>query len=219
MRVVLVDNHALLRAGLRLLLSAEPDIAVVADVGSGEDALETVALQAPDVVVMDLSMPGMSGLECTRRLAGRAPKTRILVLTRFADFAHMREAIEAGASGYVLKNASARQLVDALRAVGEGRSYIDPGVQLPAAVRAVEEETDGPRAPRDRFRSLSEREHEVLRAAAAGESSKEIANRLMLSTRTVEFHKYKAMRRLGLRGRAALLKFALDMGWLQDSRE
>jgi DNA-binding NarL/FixJ family response regulator len=219
MRVVLVDNHALVRAGLRLLLSAESDIAVVADVDSGEEALEAVARHSPDVVVMDLSMPGMSGLECTRHLAGCAPRTRILVLTRFIDYAHMREAIEAGASGYVLKSASASQLVEALRAVGEGRFYIDPGVQLPASVRAPDDIAESSPAPADRIAGLSAREHEVLRAAAAGESTKQIANRLMLSTRTVEFHKYKAMRRLGLRGRAALLRFALEMGWLRPSGE
>lgn len=215
MRVVLVDNHELLRAGLRLLLAAESDITVVDDVGSCEEALETVARQSPDVVVMDLSMPGADGLECTRRLTETAPATRVLVLTRFMDHAHMRGAVEAGATGYVLKQTSPRQLVEALRAVDAGRQYIDPGVQSPMPDPASTRPASSP----ERAASLSEREQEVLRASAAGESSKEIANRLALSTRTIEFHKYKAMRRLGLRGRAALLSFALEMGWLRKPSE
>jgi len=218
MRVVLVDNHALLRAGLRLLLASETDIQVVADVESGEAAIEAVARLSPDVVVMDLSLPGMSGIECTRVLTGSAPATRVVFLTRFADYPHMHDAVEAGASGYVLKHAPPERLVEALQAVAAGRTYIDPGIALPAPVRVAEEAAEDAEGARERVARLSEREYEVLRAAAAGESSKEIANRLGLSARTVEFHKYKAVRRLGLRGRVALVQFAVDMGWLRESQ-
>lgn len=212
MRVVIVDDHSLLRAGLRLLLAAHEGIDVVAEVSCGEDCLDVVAALHPDVVMMDLSMPGAGGLETTARLREAAPGTKIVILTRFSDYAHMREALDSGAAGYVLKSSPPEQLIDALRTVASGRTHIDPGVQMPA------ETTPGVTdcGTGQRVYKLSPREYDVLRAAAAGESSKQIANRLGLSTRTVEFHKYKAMRRLQLRTRADLVQLAVELGWLGE---
>jgi len=211
-RVVIVDDHSLLRAGLRLLLGAHEGIEIVAEASTGEDCLAVVAEFHPDVVVMDLSMPGAGGAATTLRLCEAAPGTKVVVLTRFSDYAHMREAFSSGAAGYVLKSSPPEQLIEALRTVASGRTHVDPGVQTPVELPTGVE----PLAPRQRVLSLSPREYDVLRSAAAGESSKQIANRLGLSTRTVEFHKYKAMRRLQLRSRADLVQIAVELGWLGE---
>ncbi len=212
MRVVIVDDHSLLRAGLRLLLSAHEGIDVVGEVSSGEDCLAAVAEIHPELVVMDLSMPGAGGAATTSRLREIAPGTKVVILTRFSDYAHMREAFDSGAAGYVLKSSPPEQLIAALRKVASGHTHVDPGVQMPADTPAG----DTPAGPRHKVLGLSPREYDVLRAAAAGESSKQIANRLGLSTRTVEFHKYKAMRRLQLRSRADLVQLAVELGWLGE---
>lgn len=212
-RTLLVDNHSLIRSGLALLFNATPDFTVVGETGSGEDALLLVHELRPDVVVIDLSMPGMGGLELIRAVHLRVPSTRTTVLTRFSDRFHVRQAFDAGATAYVLKSSPPARILDALRAAVRGDTFLDPALRLP-------EPEDGPRpdsAARVRVAELTPRELDVLRATAAGASSKEIAARLDLSTRTVEFHKYNGMRRLALRGRAALLTLALREGWLNDN--
>lgn len=210
MRVIIADNHNLLRAGLQQLLGASPDIDVVKEASNGEEAVAYCEQERPDVVIMDLSMPGMDGLEATRQIRVRAPGTKVIMLTRFGDFVHLQKALDAGAAGYVLKSATPDHLLDALKNVGAGRTYIDNDVLLP---RVESHDPDGA-ASVSKIDSLTRREAEILKATASGESSKEIAWRIGVSVRTVEFHKYKAMKKLELRGRPALVRLAVRVGWL-----
>lgn len=212
-RTLVVDNHSLIRTGLALLLNSVPDFRVVGEADCGEDVLDLVHTLRPDLLVMDLSMPGAGGLEITRQVTEHAPYVRILILTRFSDRFHLRQALDAGAAAYVLKSSPPTRILEALREITQGRSFVDYAVggKRPPDLA-------GPSAPlRHGVHTLTPRELDVLRATAAGASSKEIAARLELSTRTVEFHKYNGMRRLRLRGRAALLALALDEGWLSQT--
>ena len=213
LRILLVDDHDTVRQGLKLLIDREGDLEVVAEASDGRDAIETSRLEDFDVVVMDLSMPGVSGIEATRRLKQRRPELPIVTLTRHADETFLHEVLRAGASGYVLKQSPHAELLRAIRAVAAGRTYVDPALTQHLAAPFGADGT--PLATRQR--GITDRETEVLRLVSRGYSNKEIAAKLDVSTKTIEVHKANAMRKLGLNGRIELLRFALLRGWLREA--
>lgn len=208
---MLADDHATVREGLKLLLDSQPDMEVIAEASDGEGAIRHQQLDAADVVVMDLSMPGISGLVATRKLKERRPDLNVLVLTRHTDEAYLHELLRAGVSGYVLKQSAPTELLEAIRAVAGGGQYIDAALTRHLAAPFVARAMTRSKGV---AQGATERETEVLRLSAQGYSNKEIAAQLHVSVRTVEVHKANAMRKLGINGRIELLQFALVQGWL-----
>jgi two-component system response regulator NreC len=210
-RVALCDDHAIVRSGLRRILDAEHDIEVVGEAGSVREAVVLARAERPDVFVMDLGLPDGSGITGTAEVRKASPATRVLVLTVHDDVAYLRRAFEAGADGYMVKEAADVELVRAVRQVASGRQYVHPS--LGAALLA-------PDAPPARLGGpggkLSEREGEVLRLIALGLTNAEIAERLYLSVRTVETHRAHIHRKLDIRSRAELVRFARAAGFLND---
>ena len=212
-RILLVEDHETVRLGLKLLIDREADLEVVGEASDGAEAVERGTLTDLDVVVMDISMPSVSGVVATRKLKARRPDLPIVSLTRHADQTFLEELLRAGASAYVLKQSPHSELLRAIRAVAAGQQYIDPALTHHlAAPFAAERKRIGRASP-----TLSDRETEVLRFVAQGHSNKEIATRLNLSNKTIEVHKANAMRKLGLSGRIQLLQYALHVGWLHDA--
>jgi DNA-binding NarL/FixJ family response regulator len=214
LRILLVDDHETVRHGLKLLLDREPDLEVVGEAGDGTQAIERAVLSDLDVVVMDISMPGVSGVIATRKLKERWPNLPVVSLTRHADQTFLEELLRAGVAAYVLKQSPHAELLRAIRAAAAGQQYIDPALthHLAAPFASQQRKRKGRALP-----TLSERETEVLRFVAQGHSNKEIAARLDLSIKTIEVHKANAMRKLGLAGRIELLQYALHVGWLHDA--
>jgi DNA-binding NarL/FixJ family response regulator len=209
-RVVLVDDHAVVRAGLRLLLDGEDDIEVVGEAGDSREAIFEVRAQQPDVVLTDVVMPGQSGIEVTPLLLKEAPQTKVLVLSMQDDPRYVREAFAAGASGYVLKEAADAELVAAVREVAAGGSYVNPelGARLVAADVKARAEADAD--------PLTDREREVLRLLALGHTNQEIAKLIYVSVRTAETHRAHIMQKLRLDTRAELVRYALAHGLLDE---
>ncbi len=214
LRVLLADDHVTVRHGLKLIIEGQPDMAVVAEVSDGETAIERALALKPDVVVMDISMPGMTGLVATRKLKKLQPDAVIITLTRHGDDAYLQELLRAGVAGYVLKQSPPAELLQAIRAAAAGGQYLDSS--LTARVTAGFIGRDGKRDGKAAA-ALSERESDVLRLIASGYSNKEIAARLSLSVKTVEAHKANAMRKLGLSGRIDIVKYAVLQGWLHNA--
>ena len=210
-RVLVVDDHAVVRAGLRRVLEAEDDIEVVGEAGSGERALYEAIESKPDVVVMDVVMPGKSGIEVTPEVLRTVPTARVLVLSMQDDPRYVRAAFEAGASGYVLKEAADSEVVGAVRMVAAGERYLHPALGARLVAAEVEERRRASEDP------LSDREREVLRLLALGHTNQEIAEMLFISVRTAETHRAHIMRKLGLSSRAELVRYALAHDLL-DSR-
>ncbi len=209
-RVVVVDDHAVVRSGLKRVLEAEADIEVVAEAGSVRDAVFEARAHKPDVIVMDVVMPGESGIEGTPLVLHEAPHAKVLVLSMQDDPRYVREAFAAGASGYVLKEAADTDVVDAVREVAGGGRYLHPtlGARLiESEARQREEEASDP---------LSEREREVLRLLALGHTNQEIAKLLYISVRTAESHRAHIMQKLRLETRAELVRYALAHGLLEE---
>ena len=210
-RIVLADDHETVRQGLKLLVNSQPDMEVIGEAGDGHAAVARIEELHPTVAVMDVSMPQMNGLAATRDIRRRSPETAIVALTRYDDEAYVQEFLAAGALGYVLKQSASRELLDAIRAVARGARYLDSTLGARRAAGSMK------LAPSARPRGLiSERESEVLRLMALGHSNKEIAASFDLSVKTVEVHKANAMRKLGLRGRIDIVRFAVLQGWLQE---
>ncbi len=207
-RVLLAEDHETVREGLRLLVDAQPDMEVIGEAGDGREAIESARSLSPDVVVLDLSMPGLGGVEIARALKGAGVSAAIVALTRHDDHAFVQVLLDAGASGYVLKQSASVELVRAIRAAASGGRYLDPA--LPAR--------DEDRDPRGRVTTprATDREIDVLRMIARGYSNKEIAAELDISVKTVEVHKANVMRKLGLRGRTDVVKYAVLNGWLAE---
>jgi DNA-binding NarL/FixJ family response regulator len=214
LRILLADDHVTVRHGLKLLIDGQPDMHVVSEAGDGETTIQQAIALKPDVVVVDISMPGMNGLVATRRLKQQQPETAIVTLTRHADDAYLQELLRAGASGYVLKQSAPSELLHAIRAVAAGGQYLDS--TLTARVTAGFLGREGKRESKSAV-ALSERESAVLRLIASGYSNKEIAGRLTLSVKTVEAHKANGMRKLGLKGRIDIVKYAVLQGWLENA--
>ncbi len=214
LRILLADDHVTVRQGLKMLIESQGDMTVVSEASDGTAAVEQARTLRPDVVVMDISMPGMNGLVATRTLKQIQPDSVIVILTRHGDDAYLQELLRAGADGYVLKQSAASELLQAIRATAARGQYLDSA--LTARVTAGFLSKSGKKAPGTGI-SLSERESEVLRLIAAGYSNKEIAAQLELSVKTVEVHKANAARKLGLKGRIDIVKYALLQGWLSDT--
>ena len=214
LRVLLADDHVVVREGLKRLIDEQPDILVVGEASDGAATIQKVQELKPDVVVMDISMPGMNGLVATKKLKELHPDIVIVTLTRHADDAYLQELLRAGASGYVLKQSAPSELIQAIRAAAAGGQYLDS--TLTARVTAGFIGREGRRLTQPGA-APSERESEVLRLIAFGYSNKEIANQLALSVKTVEAHKANAMRKLALSGRIDIVNYAILQGWLKDS--
>jgi DNA-binding NarL/FixJ family response regulator len=208
-RVLLADDHNLVRAGVRKILESHREVEVVGEVGDGASALRALETTRADVMVLDLTMPGIDGFEVLRRAKASRPALKILVLTMHASPEYVARAVREGADGYLLKDSAVQDLVAAIEAVMQGRTYFSPAIQseLGEILR-----TEGAR--RRLLDQLTDREREVLRLVAEGLSTKEIATRLAISTRTVETHRAHLMRKLGLRSVARLTQFAIREGML-----
>jgi DNA-binding NarL/FixJ family response regulator len=212
LRIVLADDHPIVREGLKSLVDADDEMRVVGEAGDGEAAYERVRELHPDVLVMDLSMPRLSGVRVAERVSAEWPAVKVLALSVHEERGYVTRALQAGASGYVLKRAAADELVRAIRVVAGGGVYLDP---LIAGKVIGPRQADRPAAPRARRRPrLSARELEVVRRIARGFSNKEIATELGLSVKTVETYKARSMEKLGLASRVEIVRFAVRNGWL-----
>jgi DNA-binding NarL/FixJ family response regulator len=210
-RVLVVDDHAVVRSGLRLLLDAEADIETIGEAGDAREAVFEARAKSPDVILMDVVLGGKSGIEATPDVLKEAPDAKVLILSMQDDPRYVREAFSAGASGYLLKEAADRELVEAVRQVARGESYVHPalGARMATAdARAAQAEEENP---------LSERENEVLRLLALGHTNQEIAKMLYISVRTAETHRAHIMQKLRLETRAELVRFALAQGLLEET--
>jgi two-component system, NarL family, response regulator NreC len=215
-RVVLVDDHAIVRTGLKAVLARASDIEVVGEAADGEEAITLVERLDPDVLVMDVSMPKMDGMETTRELTRRGPRPRVLVLTMHVEEEYLVPLLEAGAAGYLVKSIADRDLVDAVRAVARGDMYVRPTA---ARVLARELTRKDPEAEdRKRFEKLTARERDVLRLTAQGFSAPEIGEKLFISPKTVDTYKQRIGEKVGLTHRADYVRFALRLGLLGDDR-
>lgn len=213
LRVLLADDHAIMRDGLVSLINSQEDMRVVAEASDGASAIEGVERTNPDVVIMDVSMPGMNGIEATRILKTEHPQVKVLVLTAYDNQGYLRQLLEAGATGYVSKNLAARELIHAIRIVARGETYIDPAIASSAPNAANTERLRG-----DVRRSeLTGREREVLLLIAKGYTNKEVGAQLGISVKTVETHKGNIMSKLELKNRADAVRFAVQQGWLLDA--
>jgi two-component system, NarL family, response regulator NreC len=210
-RAVVVDDHAVVRSGIKLLLEREEDIEVVGEAGNAKDAIFRARALKPDVMLLDVVMPGESGIDVLPKLLKESPETKVLVLSMQDDPRYVREAFAAGASGYVLKEAADTEVVSAVREVARGGRYVNPelGARLVAA-----EAAERRRAEED---PLSDREREVLRLLALGHTNQEIARQLYISVRTAETHRAHIMQKLRLSSRADLVRYAIDQGLLEST--
>ena len=209
-RVLIVDDHAVVRSGLRLVLEREGDIEVVGEAGNADEGVRVARLEKPDVVLLDVVMPGRSGIEAAAEVIEASGGAKVLVLSMQDDPSYVREAFASGASGYLLKEAADVEVVQAIREVASGNSYVHPalGARLAQAeVEAAKKSADDP---------LSDREREVLRLLALGHTNQEIAKELFISVRTAETHRAHIMRKLGLATRADLVRYALANGYLEE---
>ncbi len=208
-RVLIVDDHALLREGLRALLKTAPDIEVVGEAADGQQAIEACSRLEPDVVLMDIAMPGLGGLEATLEIRKLVPRTRVLVLSQYDDREYVARFLKAGVAGYVLKQAAGSDLISAIRSVARGGLVLDPAV-----ARHVVGESGAPLEPAegDPYEALTDREKQVLRLVAEGHSSKEIAEALGIAVKTAMSHREHVMEKLGAHSRTELIRFALKRG-------
>lgn len=202
-RVVVVDDHAVVRSGLRLLLDREDEIVAVDEAANADEAIYRMIEHKPDVLLIDVTMPGKSGIEAIPKLLEASPSSRVLVLSMHDDPRYVRAAFAAGASGYVLKEAADAEVVSAIREVAAGGRYVNPALGARMVAAEAEEHAEAQADP------LSEREHEVLRMLALGHTNQEIAKALFISVRTAETHRAHIMQKLGLRSRAELVRYAL----------
>jgi DNA-binding NarL/FixJ family response regulator len=216
LRVVLADDHAVVREGLKALVNAQPDMRVVGEAADGEAAWRAAKELMPDVLVIDLSMPVMGGADATARVRRDCPSVKVLALTVHEEQLYLTQLLRAGASGYVLKRAAAVELVRAVRSVASGGTYIDPSLTRTLVAGYL----DAERAAKEPEQAaLSEREREVLLRIARGFSNKEIAAELGLSVKTVETYKARMAEKLGLRSRVDIVRYAAQHGWLGETSE
>jgi two-component system, NarL family, response regulator NreC len=204
-RILLADDHALVRHGFRMILAAQPDMEIAGEAGNGREAIDLVQKLKPDVVVMDVTMPELNGIEATRRLIELSPRTRVLALSMHKDNVYVREILRAGARGYLLKDSADADLIAAVRAVAKGEGYLSPGVSDAVL-------SDYRRHVTDPLDLLTTREREVLQLIAEGKTNKEIATSLNLSVYTVEAHRGRVMEKLNLHSTGELVRFAVRSG-------
>src|SRR5438045_2596267 len=211
-KVVLVDDHAVVRAGVKAVLSSAKDIQVIGEASNGRDGVAMVERLNPDVIVMDLSMGEMDGITATRELVAKGTNTKIRILTTHSEDAYLVKVLEAGASGYLVKSAADRELVDAVRAVAHGDVYMQPSATraLARGIQRKSEHAD----EREKYEKLTERERDVLRYVAGGFSAPEIGEKLFISPKTVDTYKQRINEKLGLSHRSDYVDFALKLGLL-----
>jgi len=208
LRILLADDHTMVRQGLRKVLEERPEWQVVAEAGDGHEAVRLAELHKPDVAVLDVAMPLLNGIEATRRIAKRVPHTRILVLSMYSDEAYVTQMMKAGATGYLLKDSAGVDLLEAVQAVAQGKSYFSPAVaRLMLDDYARQRGTDD-----DRYESLSDREREIFQLIAEGKANKEIAALLFISLSTVETHRARIMEKLDLHSAAEIVLHAVRRG-------
>lgn len=207
-RVLLVDDHTILREGLRALLSYYPDIEVVGEAEDGAQAIACVESLSPDVVLMDIAMPGMNGLEATRHIHQKYPNTRVLILTQYEDQPYVLPLLRAGASGYVLKRALGADLIHAIRLVAQGESFLYP----PVASTVLKQLRQPEEVPSNVDKLLTQREQEILRYVVQGDTSRQIAAKLKISAKTVEWHRDRIMRKLKVNSVVELVRYAIQHG-------
>ncbi len=214
-RVLIAEDHETVREGLRLIVDSQADMRVCGEAGDGREAIHLAQELKPDVLLMDISMPGLNGLKAAAKLRRIAPAIKILTLTRHTDEAYLQELLQAGVSGYVLKQSAASELLRAIRAVAQGINYLDPAMTGKVFGNYVEK--SGSLRGDTRGAKVTERESEILRQIAFGYSNKEIAERLDISVKTVEAHKANALKKLGMRSRIDIVRYAILQGWLQEN--
>jgi two-component system, NarL family, response regulator NreC len=213
LRIVLVDDHMVVREGLKTLINAQPDMAVIGEASDGADVADLVHDCTPDVVIMDITMPTTNGIEATTQIKRLCPNVHVLVLSVHDDTSYLRQLLAAGASGYILKHTAADALIQAIHVVASGGVYLEPGLADHVVARYVRRPT---LTTELLGTALSERETEVVQRVARGYSNKDIAAQLNLSVKTVETYRSRAMEKLGLESRSALVRYALDRGWLRE---
>lgn len=214
LRIFLADDHVVLRDGLTVLINTQPDMEVVGEAADGRGLLQQAPQCRPDVVVMDVSMPNMGGAQTTAQVRQMWPEIQVVALTRHSEPGYVRQLLQAGAHGYVLKQAGAEELIEAIRTVAAGGTYLDSSLTSRAVQEFVRTQSESS-APREL--DLSEREADVVRFLAQGYSNKEIATQLGISAKTVDTYKARAMEKLGLHSRAGLVRYALQRGWLDQT--
>jgi DNA-binding NarL/FixJ family response regulator len=211
-RILLADDHQLVRRGVRLILSAEPDLMVVAEAGNGAEALEAARTRHPDLAILDIAMPRMTGLQAARELSRTQPEVRILILTMYDNEQYFFEALAAGASGYVLKSVADRDLVEACRATMRGESFLYPGAVNALIRNYLDRARHGEPLP---ARTITDREEEILKLVAEGHTSQQIADLLLISVKTVERHRANLLQKLGLKDRVELTQYAIRAGLIE----
>lgn len=215
-RILLADDHAVLRAGLKALLNSEPDLTVVGEASNGREALAQIAVLRPDVVVLDLMMPEVKGLDIIEDCTQQYPDTRVLVLTMHADTQYIRHVMQAGGAGYVLKSAADTELIAAIRQIAQGNSYLTPGVTNVLLADYRDQHQEPEEKPPSELDLLSDREREVLIMTALGYSSKEMGEMLFISPKTVDTYRQRVMEKLNLERRADLVQYALKHELLES---
>jgi len=220
-RLFIVDDHSVLRAGLRALLEAEPDMHVVGEANDGASCLSLVTKTQPDVILLDINMPKMNGLEALKRLRKKIPQSKVLILTMHDDADYLRQALQEGSAGYVLKQAAGDELIMAIRTVHSGGVYLHPQhtqILLEKSLDKQNEVVSVRFSEKEvRYHSLSEREAQIFKLVALGYRNHEIADKLFLSVKTVETYKARLMQKLGMRSRVELVRYALELGILEDA--
>jgi two-component system, NarL family, response regulator NreC len=213
LRIMIAEDHETVREGMKMLIDAQPDMTVVGEAGDGLTAIQKAESLTPDIVVMDVTMPGATGFQATEKLNQSCPQVKVLALTRHKDKAYLHELVRAGAYGYVLKQSPANELLRAIRTVAGGSRYLDPAMSDQVIGRHMSDSSqlDAARQP-----WISKREEQVLRLIAWGYSNKEIAADMEISVKTVEAHRANAMRKLDLHNRIDIVRFALLRGWLEE---
>jgi two-component system, NarL family, response regulator NreC len=211
-RILIADDHAVLRAGLRMLIGAQADMEVIGEAADGEEAVRRAAELKPDVALLDITMPGMGGIKAIEEIRRRAPETRVLVLTMHDVPAYLRSVLAAGGSGYVVKRAADAELLSAIRGVYRGRTVLDPNLAVRVVQGGIGRRGSAPASGRPPASPLSQREREVLDLVAQGFTNQQMADRLGLSVKTVETYRSRLVEKLGLRSRADLVRYAMDSG-------
>ena len=213
LRILLAEDHQILREGLRMLLMRERNLEVVGEVDNGAAAISMAQELRPDVVVMDISMPELNGLQATEALRRLVPHARILILTRHSDSSYVQQLLQSGASGYILKQSASKELVRAIQQVAAGQGFLDPAITGQVVGMVSNDVAHRGSTPK----KLSGREQDVLRYVALGFLSKEIAAQLQISIKTVETHKANAMSKMNLASRIDIVRYAVLRGWLRDT--
>lgn len=215
LRILIAEDHATVREGFKLIVNGQEDMETVGEAGNGRDAVRLACELCPDIILMDISMPELNGLKAAAQLKRIAPEIKILTLTRHTDEAYLQELLQAGVSGYVLKQSAPAELMRAIRAVAAGNNYLDPAV-AGKVFHTYAEKKSKPRGEM-RGKQLTARESEILRHIALGFSNKEIAEQFDISVKTVEAHKANAMKKLDITSRKDIIRYAILQGWMQEN--